>query len=97
MNEYMGLVYGKYEAKEKGFVPGGGSLHSCMAAHGPEVPVFEKASTVENKPERIADNTLAFMFETSYMMNPTDYALNKLPLDQDYYKCWENYPKYFKQ
>jgi homogentisate 1,2-dioxygenase len=95
MNEYMGLIYGKYEAKEKGFVPGGSSLHNCMAAHGPEVQVFEKASTAELKPERIADGTLAFMFETNYMMNPTTYALNKLKLDEDYYKCWQDYKKYF--
>jgi homogentisate 1,2-dioxygenase len=35
MSEYMGLIYGQYDAKEEGFVPGGGSLHNCMSAHGP--------------------------------------------------------------
>ena len=33
--EYMGMIYGQYDAKEgtkggQGFVPGGSSLHSCM-------------------------------------------------------------------
>ena len=36
MSEYMGLISGTYDAKETGFVPGGGSLHNCMAAHGPD-------------------------------------------------------------
>ena len=32
MSEYMGLIYGQYDAKEEGFVPGGGSLHNQMSA-----------------------------------------------------------------
>ncbi|KAM7433993.1 hypothetical protein ABFA07_015828, partial [Porites harrisoni] len=37
MSEFMGLIYGKYEAKEEGFAPGGGSLHSMMTPHGPDM------------------------------------------------------------
>ena len=37
MSELMGLVRGVYDAKAEGFVPGGVSLHNCMAAHGPDV------------------------------------------------------------
>ena len=51
MCEYMGMIYGVYDAKsggsgkkgEKpttGFVPGGGSLHSPMQAHGPDHGTF---------------------------------------------------------
>jgi homogentisate 1,2-dioxygenase len=36
MTEYMGLIRGDYDAKAEGFVPGGGSLHSCMTPHGPD-------------------------------------------------------------
>uniref|UniRef100_A0A914ZS86 Homogentisate 1,2-dioxygenase n=1 Tax=Parascaris univalens TaxID=6257 RepID=A0A914ZS86_PARUN len=36
MSEYMGLICGTYEAKESGFKPGGGSLHSMMTPHGPD-------------------------------------------------------------
>ena len=37
MSEYMGMIYGQYDAKEaskgkRGFEPGGSSLHSCMYA-----------------------------------------------------------------
>ena len=49
---YMGLIAGSYEAKEKGFLPGGGSLHSNMTPHGPETAVFNAASTAELKPVR---------------------------------------------
>ena len=36
MNEFMGLVFGQYDAKAEGFVPGGASLHNCMSGHGPD-------------------------------------------------------------
>ncbi len=53
MSEYMGLIRGVYEAKQEGFVPGGGSLHSCMTPHGPDVDTFEKSTVAELKPVRI--------------------------------------------
>ncbi|KAL9648811.1 hypothetical protein ABK040_003744 [Willaertia magna] len=95
MNEYMGLIEGKYEAKEDGFIPGGGSLHSCMIPHGPEEKVFEKASNAELKPERIAEGSLAFMFESMLFINPTDYGLNELEIDENYYQCWQGIKKHF--
>lgn len=95
MSEYMGLVYGSYEAKEKGFLPGGASLHSAMIAHGPEAEVFEKASTCDLKPTRVADNTLAFMFETTYMLKPTPWAMKKEHIDAEYHHCWTGLKKHF--
>ena len=41
MSEFMGLVYGQYDAKPQGFVPGGFSLHNTMLPHGPDVEAFE--------------------------------------------------------
>lgn len=58
MSEFMGLILGKYEAKEEGFQPGGASLHSMMTPHGPDTECFEKASNAELKPERVADGTM---------------------------------------
>ena len=57
MSEFMGLILGKYEAKEEGFMPGGGSLHSMMTPHGPDAQAFEKASSDDLKPVRVADGT----------------------------------------
>ena len=49
MSEFMGMVYGQYDAKKGGFVPGGASLHSIMTPHGPDAATFKKASTEELK------------------------------------------------
>ena len=95
MNELMGLIHGVYDAKAEGFVPGGMSLHNCMAAHGPDLATFEKASTAELQPQKIAD-TLAFMFETRFPIRPTRFALETPALQRDYDKCWQGLPKLFK-
>jgi homogentisate 1,2-dioxygenase len=34
MSEFMGLIYGQYDAKPRGFVPGGISVHNTMLPHG---------------------------------------------------------------
>ena len=91
MTEFMGMVYGKYDAKV-GFVPGGSSLHSCMTPHGPDSDTFYGASTAKLEPEWFGSG-LAFMFETSFMLRLTDYALNCEQRELDYQKCWEKLPK----
>ena len=53
MSEFMGLVYGIYDAKPEGFVPGGFSLHNQMLPHGPDATAFEHASNVELKPVKL--------------------------------------------
>ncbi|NEE47099.1 homogentisate 1,2-dioxygenase, partial [Streptomyces sp. SID8455] len=55
MSEYMGLIDGAYDAKAEGFVPGGGSLHNMMSAHGPDRETFDRASAAELKPQKIED------------------------------------------
>jgi homogentisate 1,2-dioxygenase len=87
MSEYMGLIHGVYDAKEEGFVPGGGSLHNCMTAHGPDTETFSRASTVELGPKYQGD-TLAFMFESSLIFHPTEFAFNSEILQSDYLDCW---------
>jgi homogentisate 1,2-dioxygenase len=94
MSEYMGLIRGEYEAKKEGFLPGGGSLHSCMSAHGPDAKTFAKASTDELKPIKLPD-TMAFMFESTYLFKITDFAQSNF-LDEKYYECWQDLPSYFK-
>lgn len=96
MSEFMGLIKGRYEAKEEGFQPGGGSLHSMMTPHGPDKQCFEDATNAELKPVRVADGTMAFMFESSLSFAPTSWALENSALDQDYWKCWQDLPKNFE-
>jgi len=95
MSEFMGLIEGVYDAKEKGFTPGGMSLHNCMSPHGPEAEVFEKASNASLEPQRY-ENTLAFMFESRYVIAPTQFALETSLRQKDYNDCYQGLKKHFK-
>jgi len=95
MSEYMGLIKGAYDAKPEGFQPGGGSLHVCMSAHGPDASVFEKASTAPLKPDKL-ENTMAFMFESYYILSVTDFA-QRHDLDSRYVDCWQGLKSHFKE
>lgn len=94
MSEFMGLIYGSYDAKEE-FSPGGCSLHNCMSAHGPDASSFEKSSTAKLKPEYY-QGTLAFMFESRYVWQPTELALQADFLQKDYMNCWQDLQVHFK-
>jgi homogentisate 1,2-dioxygenase len=71
MSELMGNIHGIYDAKPKGFVPGGMSLHNCMLPHGPDRTAFERASNAELRPEKL-DETMSFMFETRFPQHLTE-------------------------
>jgi homogentisate 1,2-dioxygenase len=94
MSEFMGLIHGVYDAKAEGFVPGGMSLHNAFSAHGPDAATFDKATAAELAPHYIAD-TLAFMFETRYVVQPTRFALETDALQADYDACWRGFAKTF--
>jgi homogentisate 1,2-dioxygenase len=94
MSEFMGLIYGVYDAKPEGFVPGGISLHNQMLPHGPDVDAFEHASNVELKPVKLT-NTMAFMFETRFPQRLTRYAAESSSLQADYAECWTGLKKHF--
>lgn len=95
MSEYMGLIYGVYDAKETGFVPGGGSLHNQMSAHGPDLEAFEKATNAPPEPQKLS-GTLAFMFESRYIIRPTRFAMECPQLQKDYHEVWRGITKRFK-
>ncbi|HKR64677.1 MAG TPA: homogentisate 1,2-dioxygenase [Thermoanaerobaculia bacterium] len=95
MNEYMGLIFGTYDAKAEGFVPGGASLHNCMSAHGPDATTCDAASSAQLEPRYLGD-TLAFMFETRHILRPTKFALETPALQRDYWRCWQGIGKRFQ-
>jgi homogentisate 1,2-dioxygenase len=96
MSEFMGLVHGQYDAKAEGFVPGGGSLHNMFTSHGPDAATYEKASTVELQPQKV-DDTLAFMFETRWVVVPTSWALCAPHLQADYDGVWQGLQRKFER
>jgi homogentisate 1,2-dioxygenase len=96
MSEFMGLIYGNYDAKQDGFVPGGASLHNSFSAHGPDLQTFEAASKAPAKPHKI-ENTLAFMFESRYIYQTTETAMSSPTLQKGYMNCWKGLKKNFKK
>jgi homogentisate 1,2-dioxygenase len=96
MSEFMGLVRGVYDAKAEGFVPGGASLHNTFASHGPDAETFARASSVELRPQKI-DDTLAFMFESRWMIIPTRQALDAAHRQLDYDAVWAGLTRSFRE
>ncbi|MBQ0988116.1 homogentisate 1,2-dioxygenase [Streptomyces sp. F63] len=99
MSEYMGLIEGAYDAKTSGpggFVPGGGSLHTMMSAHGPDRETFEKASAAELAPQK-ADDGLAFMFETRWPVTVTAQARGAGHLQTGYDRVWDGLERHFRR
>ena len=94
MSELMGNIYGQYDAKRKGFVPGGMSLHNMMLPHGPDKEAFEKASNADLEPQKLAQ-TMSFMFETRFPQHLTKFAATEAPLQDDYIDCWSDIEKKF--
>ena len=95
MSEFMGLVYGQYDAKPEGFRPGGASLHNCMVPHGPDAEAFDRASNAALAPHKL-DHTLAFMFESRWRFQLTEWALRDGARDDRYADCWAPLKDNFK-
>jgi homogentisate 1,2-dioxygenase len=87
MSEFMGLIYGAYDAKPRGFSPGGFSLHNCMLPHGPDADAFAQASEAALRPHKL-EGTMAFMFETFLPQRVTAWAAGLTELQADYVDCW---------
>ena len=94
MREFMGLIYGQYDAKPQGFVPGGFSLHNTMLPHGPDVDAFEGASNAELRPHKLT-GTMAFMFETRFPQRVTAYAVEAPERQAEYGDYGQRLRKHF--
>ncbi len=95
MSEFMGILYGVYDAKEEGFEPGGMSLHNMYFPHGPDHDAWIKATTSDLAPEKLS-GTMAFMFETRYPLIPTAYASSIPALQDDYPSVWHALQRHFE-
>ena len=98
MSEFMGLILGRYEAREGGFAPGGATLHSMMTPHGPDAKCFDDWSTRELGPIRVAENTMAFMFETCFGLSLTKWGESICAkLDPKYKDDWKGIKSDFNE
>ncbi|RPB22514.1 Homogentisate 1,2-dioxygenase [Terfezia boudieri ATCC MYA-4762] len=95
MTEFMVNIKGEYDAKDAGqggFVPGGASLHSMNAAHGPDRATYEKELARQDGPKKVGDGSLAIMFETSLQLVPTKWAVEGCGKRQmAYSEVWEGF------
>ena len=73
-----------------------GRLAHALLFDGPDAETFEKASKAELKPVYLGD-TMAFMFETRFVCQPTKFALETSELDHQYFECWQGLRKKFKR
>jgi len=89
MSEFMGLIYGQYDAKREGFVPGGASLHNTMTPHGPDFDTYKRAVEADCSRATKFEGGLAFMFETCMTLKCSEYALTCPQRQLAYAKCWD--------
>jgi len=57
---------------------------------------MRKNSTMELKTARLPDDDLAFMFESTYMLRLTKWAMEQ-KIDSDYWTCWKSLPVQFDE
>jgi homogentisate 1,2-dioxygenase len=65
-----------------------------MSGHGPDAESFDRAVNATLAPQKLED-TLAFMFESRYVIRPTRFALQSPLLQQNYRECWQGLAKRF--
>ena len=96
MSEFMGLVGGSYDAKadgKDGFSPGGASLHVASTPHGPDAQAYAAAVAADTSVPKKFDGGLAFMFETSALLQLTPHATSTSAEQPNYPGCWQALPR----
>ena len=90
MSELMGNIYGIYDAKPKGFVPGGMSpaQHDAAARAGQDTPSSVPRTPISGR--KSWTTPCRFMFETRFPQHLTAFAAKEAPLQDDYIDCWES-------
>ncbi|KAH6962620.1 putative homogentisate 1,2-dioxygenase [Ilyonectria sp. MPI-CAGE-AT-0026] len=73
--EMMGLIYGQYGGSSHVLEPGGLSYEASYMPHGETYETWKDATTRDLKPERICEDTMAFMFHISVPMFLTKWAM----------------------
>ncbi|MEO0578228.1 MAG: homogentisate 1,2-dioxygenase domain-containing protein, partial [Pseudomonadota bacterium] len=67
----------------------------CMVPHGPDAAAFAHGTTQSMAPEQLKD-TMAFMFETRYLIRPTAQAMAATELQSDYADAWAGLERHFE-
>ncbi|KAH6971285.1 putative homogentisate 1,2-dioxygenase [Ilyonectria destructans] len=73
--EIMGLIYGKYNGSSHVLEPGGLSYEASYMPHGETYETWKDATSRELKPERVCEDTIAFLFHISVPMFITKWGV----------------------
>jgi homogentisate 1,2-dioxygenase len=87
MSEYMGLIYGQYDAKEEGFVPAAARFTTRCLRTARISTRSRKHRTQSLAPQKLS-GTMAFMFESRYIIRPTKFAMDCAELQHEYSEVW---------
>ena len=87
MSEFMGLIYGVYDAKPQGFLLAASACTIACCRTGP-TRSLRSCQQGELKPVKLT-GTMAFMFETRFPQRVTEYAAKSSTLQDDYADCWK--------
>ena len=68
---------------------------ACFHCHGPDAATFEKASSADLSRPDVITGTMAFMFETRAVIQPTRQAMDSLHRQRDYQDCWKGLKRNF--
>jgi len=70
-----------------------------MSAHGPDAVTHARASTVDLKPAKVAEGSMAFMFESCFMVGVTEWGLKTCSkVQEDYHEeSWIPLKPHFKR
>ena len=90
----MGLCFGQYDAKEEGFVPGGASCTIKCRRTDLTRKRLKKRRMPNLKPQKLS-GTMAFMFESRYIIRPTEFAMKTSELQHEYFEVWQKLEKEF--
>ncbi len=55
----------------------------------------KKTSAADLSKPHVITDTMAFMFETRLVWQPTEYAMQTAELQDDYFRCWQGLQKHF--
>jgi homogentisate 1,2-dioxygenase len=93
--EIMGLVYGTYGGSSHVLEPGGLSYEASYMPHGETYETWKDATTKDLVPQRICEDTLAFMFHISVPLMLTEFAMKSSSLHPADINQWDDVQGHF--
>ena len=93
MAEFSATIGGRAQTRGR-YAPGGCNMRNPMAAHGPDIALFERASAAPDGPAR--EESLSIMFESRLPFHPTPLALAAPNRNLSFDRQWQGMPKRFR-